>query len=99
MNEKQSKILRVAGVVFAVLFIVGGLYYWHASGLETTDDAFVDAHIIPISPKVAGQVLKVYVNDNQKVAAGDPLFDIDDRDYVVKLAEQRGKLAQAEAEA
>jgi membrane fusion protein (multidrug efflux system) len=99
MSEKQSKIIRIAIIAVSVLVILGGLWYWHASGIESTDDAFIDAHIIPISPKVSGQIMKVYVNDNQPVKAGDPLYDIDDRDYAVKLAEQRGKLAQTEAEA
>ena len=99
MNEKQSKLVRVGLAVFIGVALVGGFLYWRASSQESTDDAFIDAHIIPISPKVAGQVLKVYVSDNQKVKADDPLFDIDDRDYAVRLAEQRGKLAQAESEA
>jgi membrane fusion protein (multidrug efflux system) len=66
---------------------------------ESTDDAFIDGHIISIAPKVAGEVTAVYVEDNQIVKAGDPLVDIDPRDYQAKVDEHRGKLAAAEAEA
>src|SRR5262249_10567248 len=48
---------------------------------------------------VAGQVVGVHVTDNQIVRAGDLLVEIDPRDYQAKVAEQRGKLAAAEAEA
>jgi len=66
---------------------------------ESTDDAFIDGHIILIAPKVAGQVTAVHVEDNQLVKAGDPLVEIDPRDYQAKVDEHRGKLATAEAEA
>jgi len=66
---------------------------------ESTDDAFIDGHIISIAPKVAGQVTAVHVEDNQLVKAGDPLVEIDPRDYEAKVAEQRGKLDAAVAEA
>jgi membrane fusion protein (multidrug efflux system) len=66
---------------------------------ESTDDAFIDGHIITIAPEVAGLVTAVHVEDNQLVQAGDPLLEIDPRDYQAKVAEQRGKLAAAEAEA
>ena len=66
---------------------------------ESTDDAFIDGHIITIAPKVAGQVTAVHVEDNQLVKAGDVLVEIDPRDYQAKVAEQRGKLDAAIAEA
>jgi len=48
---------------------------------------------------VAGQVLAVHVNDNQAVKAGDALLEIDSRDYQAKVAEERGKMEAAQAEA
>src|SRR5579863_2547829 len=59
---------------------------------ESTDDAFIDGHIITIAPKVSGQVLAVHIQDNQLVKAGDPIAEIDPRDYAAKVAEQRGKM-------
>jgi membrane fusion protein (multidrug efflux system) len=71
----------------------------YAFSHESTDDAFIDGHIIDIAPKIAGQVLAVHVEDNQLVKAGDPIAEIDPRDYQAKVTEQSGKLAAAEAEA
>jgi len=100
MSDEKKRFLKGAGILVGVLAVlVGWVLYNHFSRFESTDDAFIDAHIIPISPKVAGQILAVHVNDNQAVAAGDPLLEIDPRDYDAKLAEERGKLAAAEAEA
>jgi membrane fusion protein (multidrug efflux system) len=97
-NKKRRLLLLGAGVgLAAVLAIVPTVRsaFMH----ESTDDAFIDGHIITIAPKVAGQVTAVHVEDNQLVKAGDPLVEIDPRDYQAKVAEQRGKLAAAVAEA
>jgi membrane fusion protein (multidrug efflux system) len=100
MPEEKKLLLQRLGLGVLAIAVVAGIFlYIHASHYESTDDAFIDAHIIPISPKVSGQVLAVHVNDNQTVKAGEPLIEIDPRDYEARLAEERGKLAAAEAEA
>jgi membrane fusion protein (multidrug efflux system) len=58
---------------------------------ESTDNAEVDGHIVPILPKVGGFVAEVRVDDNQAVKAGDTLVVLDDADF-------RAKLAQTEAD-
>lgn len=58
--------------------VIAGVAYWpHASHFESTDDAYVNANAVDVAAHVAGQVVKVYIRDQQNVAAGDPLFDID----------------------
>ena len=52
---------------------------------------------IQVSPRVAGQVLRVYVTDNQHVNKGDVLAEIDPSDYETRLAEAKGKLADIAA--
>ena len=100
MPEENKRWLKVLGGVALVGLIVAGIFlYMRAQHFESTDDAFIDAHIVPISPKVAGQVTAVHVNDNQLVKAGDLLVEVDSRDYDAKLAEQKAKTAAAEAEA
>jgi len=100
MPDDKKRLLQRFGIVALIIVVIVGIaFYIHASHFESTDDAFVDAHIIPISPKVAGQVVAVHVNDNQPVKAGEPLLEIDQRDYEAKVAEERGKLDAAEAEA
>ena len=65
---------------------------------QSTDDAQIDGHIAPISSRVSGTVLRVYVENTQFVKAGQPLADIDPRDFQVAVEKARGDLAQAQAE-
>jgi membrane fusion protein (multidrug efflux system) len=98
-TNKKGRIV-IAAVVAAVVVIALLIPVIHSAFIhESTDDAFIDGHIIGIAPKVAGEVLAVHVQDNQLVKEGDPILEIDPRDYQAKVAEHRGKVAAAEAEA
>jgi membrane fusion protein (multidrug efflux system) len=73
---------------------------WHYFSIrETTDDAQIDGHIIPISARVGGTVIAVEVNDNQAVQVGTILVKIDPRDYQVSVERAQADLASAEAAA
>jgi membrane fusion protein (multidrug efflux system) len=87
----------VLGVVVAA--VAGGLAWWHYSGRESTDDAQIDGHIVPVSPRVGGTVQAVKVADNQFVDAGTLLVQLDPRDYQVAVERARADLADAEASA
>ena len=88
----------LAAVILAVLVIVAGLWRYYASR-ESTDDAQIDGHIIPISPKVGGTVVAVNVKDNQYVEAGTVLVQIDPTDFKVALERAQADMAEAEADA
>jgi len=64
---------------------------------ESTDDAFLETNIVGVAPRVAGQVKKLYVTDNQAVKAGQLLLQIDPRDLQVALEQKRAALAAAKA--
>ena len=85
-------VLAIAAVVVLIGLVVGLRYWIYARSHESTDDAFVEGHIIQISPKVSGYVARVYVNDNQEVKAGDLLVELDARDYEVRLQQARAAL-------
>lgn len=88
----------IAGI--AALIIAAGVSYWtYSASLETTDDAAIESHVLPISPKVAGQILQVDVDDNQHVEKGAVLARIDPRDYQVKLDQAEAELSAARADA
>jgi membrane fusion protein (multidrug efflux system) len=97
-RPKEHIFLFVGLGVLAVAVIAGIWIFIATYGKESTDDAFIDAHIVPISAKVSGQVSVVAVTDNQPVKAGDILFTIDSRDYQAHLDEMQAKVASAEAE-
>jgi membrane fusion protein, multidrug efflux system len=91
---------RAFVIFFLVLMALGvaGLLYWlHARQFESTDDAQVDAHLNPISSRIDGTITRVYVEDNQMVNSGDPLVDLDPRDYQVALDQALAQLAQAQS--
>ncbi len=89
-------------IVFAILglallaLIAGGVrkLIWGRSH-ESSDNAQVDGHILPVLPKVGGFVTAVRVEENQSVRAGDTLVVIDARDYQVKLQQADADLAVA----
>jgi membrane fusion protein, multidrug efflux system len=99
LMRRRPVVLGMAAIVLAAVGVAGGSYYGYATSHESTDDAFIEGRIIQISPKVAGQVVKVYVTDNQVVKQGALLLEIDPRDFEAKLAQARANLAATEAQA
>jgi membrane fusion protein (multidrug efflux system) len=94
------KRLLIAALVLAVLAAAAiyGHYYWTSGRfLVTTDDAYVNAHSVLISPKVSGYISEVPVDDNQAVKAGELLARIDPRDYQTALDQARANVAAAQA--
>ncbi len=85
-------------VVVAALAIGGFLYYRHSRQFETTDDAFVDAHIVRIAPEVAGTLIQVADLDNRHVKAGDLLAVIKPSGPQAQLAEAQAGIDQATAQ-
>ena len=97
-NKRRN--LKIAGGLTAILVLIVLAYEIHfAYTHESTDDAFMDAHVSAIGARVAGQVTKVLVDDNQPVKEGDVLVQIDPRDYDVKLDQARAQLLSAQARA
>src|SRR3954464_369397 len=85
----------------AALIVVAAiaLFMWRTAGRESTDDAQIDGHITQVSARVGGTVTKVHVKENQQVAAGDVLIELDPRDYQVAVDRARAELADAQANA
>ncbi len=95
----QNPWVKIGGAILVIVLLVAGFIYWlYARQYEDTDDAFIDAHIVHISPQIAGQVIAVHVNDNQFVRKGQPLVDIDSADAQAKLNQVRAQEAQAETQ-
>jgi membrane fusion protein (multidrug efflux system) len=102
----KRPVLMTVLVVLALAAVTGGVLYWlHARQFEKTDDAFVTGHIVRIAPRVAGQVTRVRVDDNQVVRRGDLLVELDPTDLQARVNQSeadvqaaRGRLAEAEAQ-
>jgi membrane fusion protein (multidrug efflux system) len=96
---KQSKIRRKRILIFAALIVVvvAGCYFaWNAFQYEDTDDAQIDGHVMPLSPRVNGHIQAVYVNEGQLVHAGEAMMTIDAEDY--KIAEVLAQVNLSEAQ-
>ncbi|HTL46249.1 MAG TPA: HlyD family secretion protein [Vicinamibacterales bacterium] len=90
---------RIIAAVVAVLVIIAAIVWLMSRGHESTDDAQIDGHITQISARVGGPIVKVAVDNNDKVEAGALLVQIDPRDYQVALDRARAELADAQAQA
>jgi membrane fusion protein, multidrug efflux system len=99
-HRRSLKRMLSAAAVLVFLAAPGlyGHYYWTTGRfLVSTDDAYVQAHSVLISPRVSGYISKVPVEDNQPVHAGQVLARIDPRDYQAALDQARADVAAAEA--
>ena len=81
--------------------IVAGGYWYQATGrYVTTENAYVKAHVIAVSPNIDGRVTDVFVKENQRVAAGDVLFRLDAEPYwmMVRMSEAKRETARQDIE-
>jgi len=89
-NEEKNKIIPkrfIASILIIIASTAGYFIAINAGKYESTEDAYVETHIVQVAPKVSGQVVEMYVTDNQNVEEGALVAQIDDTDYKVKLAQ------------
>lgn len=96
--KKRSKVF----LIILILMVIAGAWfgiskYTYAEHHEDTDDAQIEADIIPIIPRVSGYVKEIRVKDNQQVHKGDTLIIIDDRDLKINLMQAEAALSTAES--
>ena len=95
--EYMKKRVLVPSIT-AIIFLICGIFYSiHTVYYKSTDDAFIEGHVITVAPRVSGPVLKLNIEDNQEVKKGDFLLEIDPNDYEAKLRETKAKLDEAKA--
>jgi len=100
-NEKKPQRRKIIVLILFCALVVGGAlavfwYLQYASTHISTDDAFVDGHVHVIAPKISGTIRGIMVKDNQRVARGDLLVEIDPIDYRVRV-EDAASAFQAES--
>jgi len=102
-NEEKTPPRKKKRVIIPIFIIISGIiagfyYYIHSTSIISTDDAFVEAHSIQISPKISGNVIKVHFDDNQTVKKGQLLVEIDPIDYEVKYEQALSVVEGAKAQ-
>ena len=99
-STMRKKIIIGAVVVAAVIALTWAIKtFIYSRGHESTDNAQVDGHIVPVLSKVGGYVTAVLVQDNDSVREGQTLVRIDDSEYRVKVAQADADLAAAQSAA
>ena len=93
---KRRPVVVAGSGVLAVLLFFALHYVAESFTRESTDDAFISADIVSLASRIAGQVTRVCVRDNQAVQAGDPLVEIDPRDYEMLVRQKKEGLAASE---
>ena len=88
-------ITRLIFLLVIVLLAIGAAFYWWLHrNLIDTDDAYTDGRAVTIAPRVAGQVVKLFVNDNQYLKKGEPIVQLDPRDFQAAVDKAAGALEQ-----
>ena len=79
-QQKTKKRKFVIPIVIILAILIGG-YLISESRFQSTDDAYVEADIIQVTPKVSGHIVESYIQDNKEVKKGDIVAKIDDEVY------------------
>ncbi|MGA3002939.1 MAG: HlyD family secretion protein [Acetobacteraceae bacterium] len=98
-TRKRKLLAGVLGVAVLAVVVVFGIP-WVEGMLNTvsTDDAYVNGHVTFVAPRVAGQISRVLVDDNNRVHKGDLLAELDKEPYRIALSEKQAAVDTAKAD-
>jgi membrane fusion protein (multidrug efflux system) len=94
---RRPWIVILVVVLLAIIAAATVSFVVYGGSLQSTSDAYIEGRIIRISPRVSGPVLRLYVDDNTLVKAGDTLLEIDPADYQAKVDQAAAALAAAKS--
>lgn len=84
--------------ISAIILILAGLgWAIRSTCYQSTDDAFIEGHIVSVAPRVAGPIVNLFVDDNDDVEEQQLIAEIDPTDYEVKLKQIEAKLEEAKS--
>ena len=100
LSARVKLVLAVVVLVALVLLAIWFVHYeTRGKYFASTDDAYIRADAVTVSPKISGYVEQVFVADNQDIRAGAPLVRIDPRDYKAQTAQYQAQIDVAKANA
>ena len=98
-KPRRRWVRRFLLLVVPAIAIAAGLWvYLHGGRYISTDNAYVAAQKVLVTPQISGTVSAIQVAEGQKLKAGDVLFTIDPRPYEIALAEAKAALTRAETD-
>ncbi len=97
-DPRAARSVKRGSLLVAALILSSLCWYLAADRLTPyTRQARVQGFVVGVAPRVSGLVTEVWVRNDQRVAAGDPLFQVDPTDYEIALARARAGLADSRA--
>ena len=97
-ESKKRKPLIILTCIVIIGAIIGTCCWFVARNYQSTDDAFIDGHIIQVSPRISAEVVAVHFTDNEEVAKGQLLVELDPRNYQVAVEKAQAQVLQAQAQ-
>jgi membrane fusion protein, multidrug efflux system len=96
---KRKALIALMGIVVLAAVLTFGIpYVQQALNTVSTDDAYVNGHVTFVAPRVAGQVVRVLVDDNNRVRKGDLIVQLDKEPYQIAVSEKRAAVDIANAD-
>jgi membrane fusion protein (multidrug efflux system) len=96
-EKKSKKKLIIFAGILGVVLIIASIYFVISANYESTDNAQLDADIVPIKSSVSGYIKTIHFKDNEHVKKGQLLITIDDTDLKTKVAQAEAALENANA--
>ena len=98
-TRRRRLIIGALGALILAALLAFGIPYIHrALTTVSTDDAYVNGHVTFVAPRVAGQVARVLVDDNNRVRKGDLIAELDKEPYQIAVAEKQAAVDRANAD-
>ena len=94
-EHKRIKKRKFLVPIISILAVMAGIYLFHESHFQSTDDAYVEADIIQVTPKVSGHIVESYITDNMHIKEGDLVAKIDDEMYKAKYEQAKANYERA----
>ena len=93
-RPSRKRLRLILLIVIPLIALAGGLYMYLASGRYiSTDNAYVGAQKVLITPDISGKISKITVSEGQRVNAGDALFEIDALPFQWSVTQAEARLA------
>ena len=97
-NTAQRHLARWLAIIVIALTLLAGLAWWrYLDNNRLSEDAILEADIVHISTPVPGKIVELHVREGDRVARGDPLYQLDTRVYELRVEQARAELAVANA--
>ena len=98
-KRARGRLRTVLLVIVPLIALAGGLYFYLTSGRYiSTDNAYIGAQKVLITPDISGKIANVMVVEGQRVKAGDPLFEIDPEPFRIAVTQAEARLANVRTE-